>query len=345
MIGEDLAFVAERPLGEMQGELEGLEHLGAARVADEPVDVLKGEARGLQDLGHPLSDIGDDEAWDRAVEDDAEAVRIDPPAHDLQSVGPGVLAGAANGADAVSGRRDHAGGRSVAEEGGGDDIGAGKLIEPERQGAELEADHQHPRSGIGLGQAGGEGKAGHPAGASQAKHRHARDIGTKTHPRRGPRLEARRGDAGGGHGDDRVDLICANAGALQGQPSGGDEELQGAIEVGLGPLRPGPVLEVPLQRHGGLAPLDAAVAEDRIEAVEVAVALGEEGAGPLGDSLLLDDVGRGSRGERDQLDGVVQDSPPFIAPRRFFDRDLAQGSLGASCLPRALREISLSLAP
>ena len=104
MIGEDLAFVAERPLGEMQGELEGLEHLGAARVADEPVDVLKGEARGLQDLGHPLSDIGDDEAWDRAVEDDAEAVRIDPPAHDLQSVGPGVLAGAANG-DALSVKR------------------------------------------------------------------------------------------------------------------------------------------------------------------------------------------------------------------------------------------------
>ena len=49
---------------------------------------------------------------------------------------------------------EHAGGGAVAEQRGGDDVFLGELVEPEREGAELDRDDQHQAARPGLGKSG-----------------------------------------------------------------------------------------------------------------------------------------------------------------------------------------------
>ena len=65
-----------------------------------------------------------------------------------------------------------------------------------------------------------------PPGAAQAEHRGALHVGAKAHGDAGARLQARRGDAGGGDGDDGVDVAAFQAGGLE-RPAGGRLEQRG----------------------------------------------------------------------------------------------------------------------
>ena len=159
-----------------------------------------------QDAGDRRRDVLLRERRDRAVEDHAEALRIDVPAHDVERVGPGVLAAHLDGGDAAVAGAQHAGRGAVAEQRGRDDVRLGQLVEPERQRAELDRDEQHDAARPRLRQPGGDREPGDAAGAAEAEDRHALDIGAKAHASGDARFEARRRDAGRRDGDDRVDV-------------------------------------------------------------------------------------------------------------------------------------------
>ena len=128
--------------------------------------------------------------------------------------------------------------RAVAEQGGRHHVGGGKLVHAEGRGADLDGHQQHRRARPGARQAAGDGEARHAAGAAQAEHRHALDIGAEAHAACDPRLEAGRGDAGRGHGDDGVDVAALAAGVGERAARRIDEERLRALEIGRVALRP-----------------------------------------------------------------------------------------------------------
>src|SRR5271166_2589977 len=94
------------------------------------------------------------ERWNGLVKDDAKALRIDPPAHDVERVRPGVLTTHLNGRDTPVVGPKHASNRTVAEEGRGDYVRFRQFVEPEGQGANFDHNEQHNAARTRTGQAG-----------------------------------------------------------------------------------------------------------------------------------------------------------------------------------------------
>ena len=75
-----------------------------------------------EDAGNGRRDVRLRERRYRPVEDHAEAFGVDVPAHDVERVGPGMLAAHLDGGDARLAGLKHAGRGAVAEQRGGDDV-------------------------------------------------------------------------------------------------------------------------------------------------------------------------------------------------------------------------------
>ena len=189
----------------------------------------------------------------------------------------------------------------IAKKRRGDDVFLAELVEPKGQGTELYG-HQKHDAGPRLRKARRDRQPGNAAGATQAEHRHALDVGAKAHAIGDARLEARSGDAGRGDGDDCVDLRSTDAGAIESPGRGVDEQLRGAIEVGAVSLRPPKRLQVPFQWAHRVAADDARVLENPRQALEVLDAICEATMRRRSGVPLFDDVGRHGGCNGKQLD-------------------------------------------
>ena len=91
-----------------------------------------------------------DEIGDRALKDHAEPFGIDAPSHDVERIGPQLLARRLDPRGAAVACAQHDGGRAVAEKAGGNHVGLGQIVMPDRQCAEFERDQQHVAAGSRL---------------------------------------------------------------------------------------------------------------------------------------------------------------------------------------------------
>src|ERR1700722_2917917 len=164
-------------------------------ITGEAIDVGEAQSRAAENARNGGPDMFLGEGWNRSIEDYAETLRIDIPAHDIERGGPSVLAAHLHRCEAGLAGAQHAGRGAVAEEGGRDNIRLGKFVEAESQRAYFDADHQHDRAGARLREARGDRKPGHAARAAKAEDGHALNIGAKTHARGGARFKTGRRDA------------------------------------------------------------------------------------------------------------------------------------------------------
>ena len=295
----------ERALAQPQGRLQGGDHLGAAGMAGEAIDPVARHAKALQDAVDGNADMLCREGWDGAVEDDAQPGRVDLPAHDVEAVGPQMLAGAFDaGHPRLAGAHD-AGGSTIAEQCRRHHVGAGELVHAEGRGADLDRHHQHRRARPRARQAAGDGQPRDAAGTAQAEHRHALDIGPKAHPAGDPRFEAGRGDTSRRNGDDRIDVARLAPRHGQRARRGCDEQVLRALEIGGIALGPAEIGEVPVERLHGMAGADAGGFEDRRHPIEGGVAMTEHAPGRRGGIGLQQAVRRHGQADRNQRRGLV----------------------------------------
>ena len=139
------------------------------------------------------------ERRDRAVEDHAEALRIDVPAHDVERVGPGVLTAHLDGGDAglagAQARRPRRRRRTARWR----RCWPWSACRAGRPGCRARPRPAARRCPAASGQARRDRKPRDAAGAAEAEHRDALDVGAKAHPPGDPRLEAGGRDAGRRH--------------------------------------------------------------------------------------------------------------------------------------------------
>ena len=148
---------------------------------------------------------------------------------------------------AITGAQDDRGG-AVAEQADGNDVGLGEFVEAKRQRAQLDRHQQHVGARSRLGKTRRDRQARNSAGTTEAKHRHARDVGSESHPGGDTGLETRRRYAGGADGHHRVDIAAVEVRARQRLPGSVDKQRLGAFEKGRGALRPAARFEIPLER-------------------------------------------------------------------------------------------------
>ena len=160
------------------------------------IDVFESQSAAGQNAGDRRRDVRLRERRDRSVENDAEALRIDSPAHDVERVGPGVLTAHLNDGGAAVVSLKHAGRGAVPEQRRGDNIRLGQFIEAEGQGANLDRDQQHDAAGTRAGEAGRNREPGDAAGAAKAEDGNPLDVGAKPHAPGDPRLETGRRNPG-----------------------------------------------------------------------------------------------------------------------------------------------------
>ena len=86
--------------------------------------------------------------------------------------------------------------------------------------------------------------------------------GSKAHLRGHARFQARRRDAGRGHGDDHVDVARVEAGAVERRARGAYEQFAGAVEIGRRAIGPVVRRRIPFKRAHRVAPFDAGIGED-----------------------------------------------------------------------------------
>src|SRR4029077_19100377 len=134
--------------------LQGRDDLRAARMTGKAIDIFESQSAAGQNAGDRRRDVRLRERRDRTVEYDAEALRIDSPAHDVERVGPGVLAAHLNGGAAAVVSLKHAGARAAPEQRRGDNIRLGQFIEAEGEGANFDRDQQHDAARTRAGEAG-----------------------------------------------------------------------------------------------------------------------------------------------------------------------------------------------
>jgi hypothetical protein len=138
--------VIERALVETQRRLERGDYLGAAGVAGEAVDRRTLDADARQDAVDGGADLLLGKRRDGAIEDDAQTGRIDLPSHDVEAVGPQMLARPFDAREAGLAGAHDAGRRAIAEQRRRHHVGAGELIHAEGRGADLDRHQQHGRA-------------------------------------------------------------------------------------------------------------------------------------------------------------------------------------------------------
>ena len=143
--------MVERALLERKREFERRDDLRAAWMTSKSIDIFENQSRAGQNPGNRRCNMPLRERWNGLVKDDAKALRIDLPAHDVDRVGPGVLTAHLNGRNTAVVGPKHASRRAIAEERRGDYIRLGQFIEPEGQGANFDRNEQHNAAGTRTG--------------------------------------------------------------------------------------------------------------------------------------------------------------------------------------------------
>ena len=175
-------------------------------MADEAIDIVGRKLHPREHFGHRGPHMFGNEIGNCPLEDDAKALGIDAPAHDIERIGPQLFArrldpGRAAVAGAQNDRR-----RAVAEQAGGDDIGLGQFVVADGERAEFERDQQHVGAGPRLRQPRCDRQPRHAARAAQTEHRNARHVGAQAELAGDARLQRRRRDARRTHRDDGIDI-------------------------------------------------------------------------------------------------------------------------------------------
>jgi hypothetical protein len=148
-------------------------------------------------------------------------------------------------------------------------------------------------------------------GAAQAEHRHANHVGAKTKLGHGAGFQAWRGNPGGGHRHDGIDLASRQPGALKRLGGGLDEQRQRARFIGGGAGGPVMIAEIPGERLAGAPLHDAGGEEYRRDPVEILEIIAEHHPRRFDDLTLM----------RDMLgNGCCDRKEGDIEPRSFFPR-------------------------
>ena len=105
----------ERPLRDAQGRFQRGDDLGAAGMTNEATYLVHPDFGTLQYSGDGRSHMGLGKRWDRLRKNDFEALAIQIPTHDVERVGPGMLAGGLHFRDAILSGAQDTGGGSVAK--------------------------------------------------------------------------------------------------------------------------------------------------------------------------------------------------------------------------------------
>src|SRR5262249_6402832 len=93
VVPEYPARIRECAISYAEDLLERREHLGSAGMADEAIDIRDLEAMAIEELRRDVAHTLAHERRDVAGQSHLQSVVLDVPAHDVERVGPGVLAG------------------------------------------------------------------------------------------------------------------------------------------------------------------------------------------------------------------------------------------------------------
>ena len=179
------------------------------------------------------------EIGDAARKDGAEALRVHAPAHDVDGVGPGMLARMLDVAVTRPIGGQNAGRGAIAEQRGRHDVGLGHFIGPEGQRAQFDDHQQDLGARLGTRQPRGKRQARNPARTAKAEDRNAPHIVAKAHPVHDAGLDRGRRDAGRGDGDDGVDLARLDSGLVpSADEAASRNKCGGAVDEGLGAFGP-----------------------------------------------------------------------------------------------------------
>src|ERR1700722_12939966 len=152
--------MVEGTLLERERQFERRDDLRAAGVTGKAINILESQPRAGQNARNRRRNMLLREWRDFPVEYDAETLRIDSPAHDVERVRPGVVATHLDGGDAAIVGPEHASRRAIAEERGRDHIRFGQFVEPESERANFDRDEQHNAARTRAGEAGGDREPG-----------------------------------------------------------------------------------------------------------------------------------------------------------------------------------------
>jgi hypothetical protein len=151
--------------------------------------------------------------------------------------------------------------------------------------------------GVRLGQVGGPCQARHASCASQAEDRHAGHGGGHAQAVGKAGLQARRGDPGRGDEHDGAHVAGGKAGCRDGAARGLLHEVEADVgELGVA-FREAVRLQVPFDRLGQEAAVDARVLED-VEDAGLAGGVGQDGVGHTAQLILRQLVLGQARGDR-----------------------------------------------
>src|SRR5271168_3367081 len=112
----------ERALFKRQRALERVDDFGAARMASKAIDLGESQSRATENARDRRRNMFFCEWRNGSVKNHPEPFRVDIPAHDIECIGPSMLAAHFHCCDARFVGPQYACGRPVAEEGGGDNI-------------------------------------------------------------------------------------------------------------------------------------------------------------------------------------------------------------------------------
>src|SRR5208337_3531398 len=104
--------------------------LRAPWMTGKAINIFENQSRAGQNAGNRRCDMLLRERRNGLVKDDAEALRIDPPAHDVERVWPGVLTAHLNGRNTPVVGPKHASSRAIAKERRGDYVRLRQFVAP-----------------------------------------------------------------------------------------------------------------------------------------------------------------------------------------------------------------------
>src|ERR1700749_1187330 len=115
--------MVERTLLELQRQFERSNDLRAPWMTGEAIDIFESQSCAAQNAADRRRNMLLREWWDIPVKDDAKTLRIDFPTHDVERIGPSVLAAHLDGgAVAAIVGPEHTGSGAIAEQRGRHDI-------------------------------------------------------------------------------------------------------------------------------------------------------------------------------------------------------------------------------
>ena len=191
----------------------------------------------------------------------------------------------------------HDGGGSVAEQRRGDEHGEARVVDAQAERAQVDGEKQNVGAGPRLRHARRAGEPADAAAAAEPEDRQPLDVRTEGEPVHEAGFEAGDREAGDRVGDDGVDVAKRKTGLghrLRRHPL---QQVERVTLVGPRSILPGVRLQVPFLRLDRVAPLDAGVV---VEGVEARI-LRKDLLRPLGDFLLTGDVRRHRRGDGGDL--------------------------------------------